>query len=116
MGGIATFPDVLDRGDAFVEVVDLPPLSPISGVRSSARMCSSTIRMPGCFRRVRPLTAPWHSDLANVWESTWHIAPASFSRCITFFEDLRPDQGCLAFIPGSHRFPIPFLARRSTIR
>jgi ectoine hydroxylase-related dioxygenase (phytanoyl-CoA dioxygenase family) len=22
-----------------------------------------------------------------------------------FFEDLRPDQGCLAFIPGSHRFP-----------
>jgi ectoine hydroxylase-related dioxygenase (phytanoyl-CoA dioxygenase family) len=22
-----------------------------------------------------------------------------------FFEDLRPDQGCLAFLPGSHRFP-----------
>ena len=35
---------------------------------------------------------------------------AFFLKIHYFFEDLRPDQGCLAFIPGSHRFP-PNIAR-----
>src|SRR5262249_36489732 len=28
-----------------------------------------------------------------------------FAKVHYYFEDLRPDQGCLAFIPGSHRLP-----------
>jgi ectoine hydroxylase-related dioxygenase (phytanoyl-CoA dioxygenase family) len=53
----------------------------------------------------KTFTAPWHSDLAHVLGIDLGHSLNFFVKVHYFFEDLRPDQGCLAFLPGSHRLP-----------
>jgi ectoine hydroxylase-related dioxygenase (phytanoyl-CoA dioxygenase family) len=53
----------------------------------------------------RTFTAPWHSDLANVLGIDLAHTPNFLVKVHYYFEDLRPDQGCLAFLPGTHRLP-----------
>jgi phytanoyl-CoA hydroxylase len=103
-GRYCDIPDILDRGDAFVEVVDLPQLSPIL-----VAILGKDIQLNHTHARLFPpgktFTAAWHSDLAEVLGIDLAHSTNFFLKVHYFFEDLRPDQGCLAFIPGSHRFP-----------
>jgi phytanoyl-CoA hydroxylase len=97
-------PDILDQDDAFVELVDLPNLVPILLVAVGA-----DIQLNHTHARVFPpgktFTAPWHSDLADVIGIDLAHSLNFFVKVHFYFEDLMPNQGCLAFIPGTHRLP-----------
>jgi ectoine hydroxylase-related dioxygenase (phytanoyl-CoA dioxygenase family) len=97
-------PNILDRDDAFVDVVDTPELVPVllSLVGPDVQLNHTHARL---FPPGKTMTAPWHSDLAETLGIALEHCPNFFLKIHYFFEDLRPDQGCLAFIPGSHRFP-----------
>ncbi|MBY0455817.1 MAG: phytanoyl-CoA dioxygenase family protein, partial [Gemmataceae bacterium] len=102
-------PNILDCDDVFVDIVDLPDIVPIL-----LALVGPTVQLNHTHARLFPpgktYTAPWHSDLATVEGIDLAHSPSFFMKIHYFFEDLRPDQGCLAFIPGSHRFP-PTLPR-----
>jgi len=97
-------PDILDRDDVFVDLVDLPSLVPLL-----LELVGPDIQLNHTHARLFPpgktFTAKWHSDLAEVIGIDLGHSTNFFLKIHYFFEDLRPDQGCLAFIPGSHRFP-----------
>ncbi|APR81258.1 Hypothetical protein A7982_06605 [Minicystis rosea] len=97
-------PNILDRGDSFVELVDLPALVPflLGTVGSDVQLNHTHARVffPG-----KTFTAPWHSDLKNVLGIDLPHSPNFFVKVHFYLEDLHPDQGCLAFLPGSHRLP-----------
>jgi ectoine hydroxylase-related dioxygenase (phytanoyl-CoA dioxygenase family) len=100
-------PDILDWDSAFVDIVDLPELVPVL-----LNVVGPDIQLNHTHARVFPpgktFTAPWHSDLANVIGIDLGHSTNFFAKVHYFFEDLRSDQGCLAFIPGSHRFDKEF--------
>jgi hypothetical protein len=102
-------PNVLDHDDVFVDLVDLPNLIPLL-----LELVGPDIQLNHTHARLFPpgktFTAKWHSDLADVVGIDLAHSTNFFLKIHFFFEDLRPDQGCLAFIPGSHRFP-PDIAR-----
>lgn len=97
-------PNILDHDDVFVDIVDTPALVPVL-----VNLVGPDVQLNHTHARVFPpgktFTAPWHSDLADVLGIALEHSPNFFMKIHYFFEDLRPDQGCLAFIPGSHRFP-----------
>ena len=100
-------PNILDCADAFVDVIDLPELVPVL-----VNLVGPDVQLNHTHARLYPpgktYTAPWHSDLATVQGINLAHCPNFFMKIHYFFEDLRHDQGCLAFIPGSHRFPAGF--------
>lgn len=97
-------PNILDKGDCFVELVDLPTVVPVllEAVGPDIQLNHTHARV---FPPGKTFTAPWHSDLANVLGIDLAHSPHFFAKVHFYFEDLRPDQGCLAFVPGSHRLP-----------
>jgi phytanoyl-CoA hydroxylase len=97
-------PNILDRGDCFVDLVDLPSILPVllDAVGPDLQLNHTHARV---FHPGRTFTAPWHSDLANVVGINLAQSPHFFAKVHFYFEDLRPDQGCLAFLPGTHRLP-----------
>jgi hypothetical protein len=97
-------PNVLDRGDCFVDLVDLPTVFPVllDAVGPEIQLYHTHARV---FPPGKTFTAPWHSDLANVVGIDLAHSPHFFVKVHFYFEDLRPDQGCLAFLPGTHRLP-----------
>lgn len=97
-------PNILDYDDAFVDVIDVPELVPVllNLVGPDVQLNHTHARL---FPPGKTFTAPWHSDLADVLGIDLAHSTNFFMKIHYFFEDLRPDQGCLAFIPGSHRFP-----------
>ncbi len=103
-GGFFDLPDILDEDDCFVDLVDLPAMMPLLLMSVGA-----DIQLNHTHARVFPPgkthTAPWHSDLAEVIGVDLAHSSNFFVKVHYFFEDLSPDQGCLAFIPGSHRLP-----------
>lgn len=100
-------PNILDYDDVFVDIIDLPDMVPVllTLVGSDVQLNHTHARL---FPPGKTFTAPWHSDLANVLGIDLAHSPSFFMKIHYFFEDLRPDQGCLAFLPGSHRFPPDF--------
>lgn len=100
-------PRLLDQDDSFVELVDLPSTIPILleaiGPDIQLNQCSGRIMMPG-----ETFTAPWHSDMANVVGVDLAHSIHFFAKIHYYIEDLLPEQGCLAFIPGTHRLPLDF--------
>lgn len=96
-------PNILDRDDVFVDIVDLPDLTPLllTLIGPDVQLNHTHARL---FPPGRTYTAPWHSDLAEVIGVDLAHSTNFFMKVHYFFEDLRPDQGCLAFLPGSHRF------------
>lgn len=97
-------PDILDHDPVFVDLVDLPSIFPVlvGAVGSDIQLNHTMARL---FYPGPTFTSPWHSDIAHVLGID-HGASTSFLVKAHFFvEDLEPDQGCLAFIPGSHRYP-----------
>lgn len=97
-------PHILDQDPVFVDLVDLPTifelLVDIVGQDIQLNHTHARLFYPG-----PTFTPPWHSDMMSVL-GVDHAHTSNFLVKIHYFiEDLRPDQGCLAFIPGSHRYP-----------
>lgn len=97
-------PNILDQDPVFVDLVDLSTifelLVDIVGQDIQLNHTHARLFYPG-----PTFTPPWHSDIGHVL-GVDHAHTSNFLVKIHFFvEDLRPDQGCLAFIPGSHRYP-----------
>jgi ectoine hydroxylase-related dioxygenase (phytanoyl-CoA dioxygenase family) len=97
-------PDVLDLDDSFVDLVDLPSVMPIL-----LEAVGPDIQLNHTHARIFPpgptFTAPWHSDLAAVLGIDLAHSIRFMAKVHFYFEDLRPDQGCLGFLPGTHRLP-----------
>jgi phytanoyl-CoA hydroxylase len=100
-------PDILDKGDCFVELVDLPRLLPVllGAIGRDIQLNHTHARV---FPPGQTFTAPWHSDLAEVIGIDLAHSLNFFAKVHFYFEDLLPNQGCLAFIPGTHRLPPDF--------
>jgi hypothetical protein len=97
-------PSILDADPVFVDLVDLPSLLPLLratvGEDLALNGTSARLFFPG-----PTFTSPFHSDVERVL-GVDHGQPSNLlSKLHIFFEDLEPEQGCLAFIPGSHRLP-----------
>jgi phytanoyl-CoA hydroxylase len=103
-GGFFDIPHILDEDDVFVDLVDVPLVFPIL-----LQLLGGDIQLLQTQARIFPpgktFTAPWHSNLVlmngiDLAHSTNFMVKVHY-----YVEDLAPDQGCLAFIPGSHRYP-----------
>jgi phytanoyl-CoA hydroxylase len=97
-------PNILDQDDSFVELVDHPGLLPLM-----LRIVGADIQLNHTHARLFPpgktFTAAWHSDLADVIGIDLAHSTNFFVKVHFYFEDLSPDQGCLGFLPGTHRLP-----------
>lgn len=100
-------PNILDEDDAFVDLVSMPELVPILletvGPDLQLNHTHARVFPPG-----KTFTAPWHSDLANTLGIDLGHSANFFVKVHFYFEDLLPNQGCLAFLPGTHRLPREF--------
>jgi len=96
--------NILDQDPAFVELVDLPSVFPVlvAAVGQDIQLNHTSARL---FYPGKTFTAPWHSDISHVLGVDHSSGASLLVKAHFFFEDLAPDQGCLAFIPGSHRYP-----------
>lgn len=98
-------PDILDIDDAFVDLADLPSIWPLLlravGTDIQLNHTHARIMFPG-----KTFTAAWHSDLMTLQGLDLAHSPHFFAKVHFYFEDLEPEQGCLGFIPGSHRLPV----------
>jgi phytanoyl-CoA hydroxylase len=97
-------PRILDEDDVFVDLTDFPSvfsvLLGIIGGDIQLVQVQARLFPPG-----RTFTAPWHSDLAEINGIDLGNS-LNFMVKVHFYPyDLLPGQGCLAFIPGSHRYP-----------
>ena len=115
-------PSIFDADPVFVDLVDLPALLPLLratvGEDLALNETSARLFFPG-----PTFTSPFHSDVARVLGIDHAQTPNLLVKLHVFFEDLAPDQGCLAFIPGSHRLPPlhvnphrPSLARSAAVK
>ena len=100
-------PEILDRGDCFVDLVDHPKVIPIllDAVGPDIQLNHTQARI---FPPGKTFTAPWHSDMASTLGIDLAHSLRFFAKVHFYFEDLTPDQGCLAFLPGTHRLPPDF--------
>jgi phytanoyl-CoA hydroxylase len=100
-------PDILDADDAFIDVVDIPKLVPLllGAVGDDVQLNHTHARL---FPPGKTFTAAWHSDMKHVLGIAHDHCPNFFVKVHYFFEDLEPDQGCLAFLPGTHRLPVGY--------
>jgi len=97
-------PAILDADPVFIDLVDLPSLLPLLrltvGEDLALNDTSARLFFPG-----PTFTSPFHSDVANVIGVNHAQTPNFLVKLHIFFEDIAPEQGCLAFIPGSQHFP-----------
>ncbi len=102
--GFYDIPAVLDRDAAFVDLVDMDSLFPVlvALVGEDIQLTQTAARL---FYPGDTFTAPFHSDLAHVLGYSHEHSLNFLVKAHYYVEDLAPDQGCLAFIPGSHRWP-----------
>lgn len=97
-------PDILDQDPVFVELVDLPSIFPVlvAAIGGDIQLNHTMARL---FYPGPTFTGPWHSDIPQMLGVEHGSGKTILAKAHFFFEDLTPDQGCLAFIPGSHRYP-----------
>lgn len=101
---LADIPRILDQDDVFVDIADTPSvfsvLLEILGGDIQLLQTQARVFPPG-----KTFTAPWHSDL-ELMNGIDLVHSNHFMVKVHYYpEDLTADQGCLAFIPGSHRYP-----------
>lgn len=102
--GFIDLPAILDQDDAFIDLVDMKSTFDvlIALIGGDIQLTQTIARL---FYPGPTFTAPFHSDLAHVVGFS-HAHSLNFLVKVHYYlEDLSPDQGCLAFIPGSHRLP-----------
>ena len=97
-------PFPLDEDPVFIELATIPDLQPylFSTVGDDVQLIQACARL---FPPGKTFTAPWHSDMANTLGIDLAHSLHFNIKVHFYFEDLLPDQGCLAFLPGTHRFP-----------
>ena len=97
-------PDILDQDPVFVELVDLESIFPVlvAAVGNDIQLNHTMARL---FYPGPTFTSPWHSDIPQMLGIDHSAGTSILVKAHFFVEDLTPDQGCLAFIPGSHRYP-----------
>ena len=102
--GYFDIPHILDQNEVFIDLVDLPLILSVltSAVGSDIQLIQTMGRL---FYPGPTFTAPWHSDIPQVLGIDHGAGKCLMVKAHFFLEDLKPDQGCLAFIPGSHRYP-----------
>lgn len=100
-----TLKNILDEDDVFVDLVELSTVFPLL-VEILGPDIQLMITQARLFRPSATFVPPWHSDLDGVRGVDPGQAPRFVAKIHFYPEDLTPDQGCLAFIPGSHRCPI----------
>lgn len=102
--GFYDIPAVLDHDEAFIDLVDCASVFPIlvALVGDDIQLTQTAARL---FYPGETFTAPFHSDLAHVRGFSHEHSLNFLIKAHYYLEDLAPDQGCLAFIPGSHRWP-----------
>lgn len=97
-------PSMLDADPVFIDLVDLPAVFPllraVVGEDIALNGTSGRLFFPG-----PTFTGPFHSDVARVVGVDHARTPNLLVKLHIFFEDLTPEQGCLAFIPGSQHLP-----------
>jgi phytanoyl-CoA hydroxylase len=97
-------PDILDVDDAFVDLADLPSIMPLMlravGQDIQLNHTHARIMFPG-----KTFTAAWHTDLEHLIGLDLAHSPHFFAKIHYYLEDLDPEQGCLGFLPGTHRLP-----------
>lgn len=105
--GFHDIPAVLDYDDAFVDLVDMDSIVPVlvALVGDDIQLTQTAARL---FYPGTTFTAPFHSDLAHVRGFSHEHSLNFLVKVHYYVEDLAPDQGCLAFIPGSHRWPAAY--------
>jgi len=94
--------NVLDQDPVFIEIAVHPRLLPylLTTIGDDVQLIQATARL---FPPGPTFTAPWHSDMADTLGIDAGNSINFRAKVHFFFEDLRPDQGCLAFLPGTHR-------------
>jgi phytanoyl-CoA hydroxylase len=104
---VFTIDRILDVDDVFVDLVDLPALFPllVEILGSDIQLMITQARL---FRPAATFVPPWHSDLDGVRGIDPGLNPRFLAKIHFYPEDLTPEQGCLAFIPGSHHYPIGY--------
>jgi phytanoyl-CoA hydroxylase len=97
-------PNILDRGQPFIDLVDLPQLFPLLveliGADIQLNHTMARLFYPG-----PTFTSPFHSDLTKVLGVSHEHTPTFLVKVHYYLDDLAENQGCLAFIPGSQRYP-----------
>jgi hypothetical protein len=103
-GAYFDIPHILDCGEPFIDLVDLPQLFPLLveliGADIQLNHTMARLFYPG-----PTFTSPFHSDLTKVLGVSHEHSPSFLVKVHYYLEDLDEDQGCLAFIPGSQRYP-----------
>jgi len=95
---------LLDTDPVFSELAVLPALLPylLATVGDDIQLIQASARL---FPPGKTFTAPWHSDMANTLGIDLAHSAHFHIKVHFYFEDLQPNQGCLAFLPGTHRLP-----------
>jgi hypothetical protein len=95
---------LLDTDPVFSELATLSGLLPylFSTVGDDVQLIQASARL---FPPGKTFTAPWHSDMANTLGIDLGHSAHFHVKVHFYFEDLQPNQGCLAFLPGTHRRP-----------
>ena len=107
-------PRILDADDTFIDLADLDSLFPllVALIGDDIQLTQTAARL---FYPGDTFTAPFHSDLAHV-EGFSHAHSLNFLTKVHFYlDDLDSDQGCLAFVPGSHRMPAGYAKPASLV-
>jgi hypothetical protein len=96
--------NILDQDIVFSELAVLPNLLPylLTTLGEDVQLIQACARL---FPPGKTFTAPWHSDMANTLGIDLGHSFNFHVKVHFYFEDLAPDQGCLAFLPGTHRLP-----------
>ncbi|WP_066334090.1 phytanoyl-CoA dioxygenase family protein [Azohydromonas lata] len=97
-------PSILDQDPVFIDLVDMSTifglLVDIVGEDIQLNHTHARLFYPG-----PTFTPPWHSDIPHVLGVNHAHTNNLLIKVHFYIEDLSPEQGCLAFIPGSHRYP-----------
>jgi hypothetical protein len=98
-------PHILDEDDVFTDLLDAPAIFPVL-----LEILGGDIHLHQTMARIFPpgdtLTGDWHTDLEGMNGIDLGHSLIFMVKVHYYPEDLAPDQGCLAFIPGSHRYPL----------
>jgi len=86
----SSWPAKLTRCDVFADI-----LTEVFGGPATATQCALTIKVPGA-----GVPVPWHSDPVD-------SAPGEVFNFSIYLDDSTTDNGCLHYLPGSHRDSAP---------
>jgi len=98
-------PHILDENDVFSDLLDAPAVFPVLlGILGGDIQLHQT--MARIFPPGETFTVKLHTDLEGMKGIDLGHSSNFMLKVHYYPEDLAADQGCLAFIPGSHHYPL----------